>query len=159
MERVERPDRDTYFMLMARTASLRGTCSRRFVGAVAVDEQYRVRGTGHNGAPPGIVHCYHPEGDKEPCLTSDHAEYNTIVHGGARGHTMYCTDGACLRCAKLLVAAGFKRFVYHYPFRDTAGVEWLEARIDVVGWEVPPAWSALWSSMGEATTSYGRRIT
>lgn len=158
-ERVPRPDRDTYFMLLARTASLRGTCSRRFVGAIAVDESHRTTGTGHNGSPPSIEHCYHPEGDDKPCLVSDHAEYNTIVHGRARGHTLYCTDGACLRCAQLIVRAGFKRFVYHTPFRETDGVAWLEPRIEVVRWEVPPAWQALWDGLGKATSSYGRRIT
>jgi dCMP deaminase len=153
-----RPDRDTYFMFMAKTAALRGTCSRRYVGAVATIDR-RVVATGYNGSPPGIAHCYHAD-DSEPCLVSEHAEWNAIVHGTDRaleGATLYCTDGACLRCAQLIVRAGIIRFVYATPFRDLAGIEWLHPRIEVVQWSVPAGWQPVWEVLGKATSSYGKR--
>lgn len=154
---MQRPDRDTYFMLMAATAALRGTCSRRFVGAVGVDEFHRVLGTGHNGSPPGAPHCVH-ETD-EPCIVADHAEYNLLAHGIARDRqprTVYCTDSACMRCAKLLIGYGVKRFVYHTPFRDTSGLDHLAQHIAVDRWSPPADWQALWSSLHQATSSYGK---
>lgn len=150
-----RPDRDTYFMLMARTAALRGSCSRRAVGAIAVSVDHRVMGSGYNGAPPGVPHCRHD--DDSPCYISDHAEWNAITHGGARGKTLYCTDGACRRCAELIVATGFQRFVYAIPFRDAAGVEWLSSKIEVIHWSPPAAWQALWDGLTKATSSNAKK--
>jgi dCMP deaminase len=151
----ERPDRVTYFMLMAQAASFRGTCDRRRVGAVVTDLRHRVLATGYNGAPPGVQHCDHRGGGDEPCLVSDHAEYNALAHGMAQrvdaddGLIMYCTSGPCLRCAHLMVRVGVRRLVYAEEYRDPAGREWLKPRLEsLVRWERPPDhWAKMWEMM------------
>ena len=47
---------DEYFMEIAFQTAMRGTCSRRVVGAVVVKDK-RLKGTGYNGSPPGMPHC------------------------------------------------------------------------------------------------------
>lgn len=54
-----RPDWDSYFMLIARAVASRATCSRGQVGCVIVDEKHRIVATGYNGAPSGEPHCDH----------------------------------------------------------------------------------------------------
>lgn len=46
---TDRPDWDEYFMGFALTASLRGTCDRKHVGAVIVVNG-QVAATGYNGS-------------------------------------------------------------------------------------------------------------
>ncbi|MDE5878882.1 MAG: cytidine deaminase, partial [Desulfovibrio sp.] len=53
MERLPWPE---YFMSITRLVSLRSTCTRRRVGAVAVKDK-RILATGYNGPPAGTPHC------------------------------------------------------------------------------------------------------
>jgi dCMP deaminase len=52
-----RPDKDLYFMRMARLVATRSTCLRRSVGCVLVDERGHVLSTGYNGVQAGAKHC------------------------------------------------------------------------------------------------------
>lgn len=54
---MDRPDWDTYLLILARAVALRADCSRRKVGCVIVDEDHRVLATGYNGSPPGGPSC------------------------------------------------------------------------------------------------------
>lgn len=47
----ERPDWDDYFLQIAHAVSHRADCTRRKVGAVIVDQDYRIVSTGYNGGP------------------------------------------------------------------------------------------------------------
>jgi dCMP deaminase len=51
-----RPDWDHYFMRFAEAAATRGTCDRKFVGAVIVVDK-QVIATGYNGSVVGMPHC------------------------------------------------------------------------------------------------------
>lgn len=51
---------DEYFMQQCDLISTRGTCDRRYVGAVIVKDK-RIIATGYNGSLPGIPHCSDPE--------------------------------------------------------------------------------------------------
>jgi dCMP deaminase len=126
-----RPSRDMIFMEMAHVIRKRSTCSRGSVGAVAVMDN-RILATGYNGAPPGAPHCtelgcllednHHEAG----CQRAVHCEANLIAwaarHGIAlRGATLYCTHGPCLKCAQLILSAGFTQVVYGVPYRLPEG--------------------------------------
>ena len=138
-KRTERPSWDNYFMEIARTVSKRSTCLHRQIGAVLVKDK-RILSTGYNGAPKGLEHCI----DRGQCRKEElglpdkghgviaddtcvavHAEANAIVqaavHGtSTEGATVYCTTCGCSGCAKMLINAGIKKFVYEvgYPYNE-----------------------------------------
>ena len=112
-------------MAITRAVATRSTCTRRSVGAVVVKDK-RILATGYNGAPAGLRHCDHSQGDDlrdGHCARSTHAEQNAIVqaakHGiSIGGATFYCTNHPCLTCAKLLINAGIARLVYEDDYPD-----------------------------------------
>lgn len=119
-----RPTWDMYFLEVARVISTRGDCRRRQVGAVLVDADNRIIGTGYNGAEPGGPSCIAGDcprsysnvpsgvGDYDMCI-SIHAESNALLFArtSVKGATLYCTDEPCPGCAKLLRGAGVVRTV------------------------------------------------
>ncbi|AAL81722.1 dCMP deaminase [Pyrococcus furiosus DSM 3638] len=118
-----RPTKDEYFMLIAKLVSLRATCPRLRVGAVAVKDGY-ILATGYNGAPRSMDHCI----DKGcilvngHCHRAVHAEQNVIAMAARKGislegATLYVTHFPCDTCFKLLINAGIKEIVYEemYP--------------------------------------------
>lgn len=52
-----RPDWDTYFLTGAYWVATRADCTRSQVGAILVNANNEVRGTGYNGAPAGVPGC------------------------------------------------------------------------------------------------------
>lgn len=52
-----RPDWNTYFLNIAAVVATRADCTRAQVGAVLVNAHHEIRGTGYNGAPPGVPGC------------------------------------------------------------------------------------------------------
>ncbi len=128
-ERIKRirPTKDEYFMLIAKLVSLRATCPRLRVGAVAVKDGY-ILATGYNGAPRGMDHCL-----DVGCLIVDghchravHAEQNVIAMAARKGislegATLYVTHFPCDICFKLVINAGIKEIVYEdmYPNEAT----------------------------------------
>lgn len=141
-----RISRDELYLGMAGLLAQRSTCTRGHVGALIVVDK-RPAGGGYNGAPSGLPECIEVGCDEltlcevsyqdiegtdikeriqEPvelgCQRAVHAELNAIAwaarHGVAtKGATMYCTHASCGPCAKAIVAAGFKRFVYKKSYR------------------------------------------
>lgn len=110
-----------YLVGLAFAASVRGTCSKRKVGAVIAGENKRIITVNYNGPPSGQPHC-----TDSPCkaLTQTapashlacravHAESNALLAAGplARGGWMAVTTSPCYECAKLIVAAGIKHLV------------------------------------------------
>jgi dCMP deaminase len=76
--------KDEYYMRLAATTALRGTCDRRQVGAVLVYND-RILSTGFNGAPRGMPECDAVGHALEHghCVRSVHAEANAILEIGA----------------------------------------------------------------------------
>jgi len=121
-----RPTKDEYFMLIAKLVSLRATCPRLRVGAVAVKDGY-ILATGYNGAPRGMDHCI-----DVGCLIVDghchravHAEQNVIAMAARKGislegATLYVTHFPCDTCFKLVVNAGIKEIVYEEMYPNEA---------------------------------------
>ena len=88
------------------------------VGAVAIDDEFRVLATGYNGFPRGVL-------DSEDRLCDRNMKLNLTVHAEAnivaqsafsgtsiRGSTVLVSNlFPCVDCAKLLVQAGVRRIV------------------------------------------------
>jgi dCMP deaminase len=124
----ERPGWDAYFLAGAEWVATRADCSRSSVGAILVNAQQEVRGTGYNGAPAGVPGCASagacprgrlsasecvPGSDYANC-TADHAERNAIRHSAPQdrlGATLYTTRAPCPSCWTLIRASGIARVV------------------------------------------------
>ncbi|MGW4986286.1 deoxycytidylate deaminase [Streptomyces mirabilis] len=123
-----RPDWDTYFLAGAAWVATRADCTRSQVGAILVNAQSEVRGTGYNGAPAGVPGCLSsgacPRGQLtyEQCAassdysncTADHAERNAIRHTRPEeraGGTLYTTRAPCPSCWTLIRASRIARVV------------------------------------------------
>jgi dCMP deaminase len=124
----DRPNWDAYFLAGAEWVATRADCTRSRVGAILVNAQNDVRGTGYNGAPAGVPGCASagacPRGqlsysdcaantDYSNC-TADHAERNAIDHTRPEerlGATLYTTRAPCPKCWTLIRSAGISRVV------------------------------------------------
>lgn len=121
-----RPTKDEYFMLIAKLVSLRATCPRLRVGAVAVKDGY-ILATGYNGAPRGMDHCI-----DVGCLIVDghchravHAEQNVIAMAARKGislegATLYVTHFPCDTCFKIVLNAGIREIIYEEMYPNEA---------------------------------------
>lgn len=136
-EKTTRPSWDTYFMRMAFVVAQRGSCRRKSVGAIVVDDNHRIVATGYNGAPAGLPDCLEvgcdvrvvPGGPaKGSCVRTTHAEINGLLYAGrlAKGATLYTTVIPCKGCAMAIIQAGIKRCVY-WEYYDSIGTVETEA--------------------------------
>lgn len=139
-----RLNHDTYFMVMAKVASLRSVCRSRQVGAILVDINNYLLASGYNGPPKGIPEC-------DPCKRVDiesgtgldrciatHSEANALLQCPdiQRIHSLYVTISPCFGCIKLLLNTPCQRivFVNSYPNPESeiiwkdAGREWIQLR-------------------------------
>lgn len=125
-----RPDWDSYFLNIAEAVALRADCTRRRVGAVIVNEDFRIVSTGYNGAPSGEPGCLTenacPRGRSnvapgssydtgEGACIAVHAEQNALLYAGRDfciGATLYITDEPCDGCWRFIRASGVSRVVW-----------------------------------------------
>lgn len=79
-----RPSKDKTFLDIASTLAKRGTCIRKQVGCVLVDELGQTLSTGYNGVARGLPHCNEKALFKieVECAT---CEYSQKHHGGSCG--------------------------------------------------------------------------
>ena len=131
--RVERPDKDHYYLNIAREVARRSTCLRRWYGAVIVKND-QIISTGYAGAARGAVNCTDigvcprqeakiPRGERYELCRSVHAEMNAIIHasrGEMIGSTLFLAgidpadgsviDGAmpCKICSRMIINAGIE---------------------------------------------------
>jgi len=86
----ERPDKDHYYLYIAREVARRSTCLRRWFGAVIVNND-QIISTGYAGAARGTRNCCDlgycprqeaniPRGERYELCRSVHAEQNAIIH-------------------------------------------------------------------------------
>ena len=115
---------DEYFMDVAKAVAKRGTCDRKYVGALLVKGRV-ILSTGYNGSIRGEPHCddvghlmidFH-------CRRTVHAEANAIAQAAMNGipvagSTLYTTASPCWECFKLVANAGVMRIVYGEFYRD-----------------------------------------
>src|SRR5690606_9151564 len=93
------------------------------VGAVIVDMDRHIVGTGYNGFPKGVED--YPERYANRELKYKfvvHAEKNTILNAvkSVKGCTIFCTFAPCASCAGVIIQAGIKRVVTPAPPKEFA---------------------------------------
>ncbi|NQV54140.1 MAG: dCMP deaminase family protein [Flavobacteriales bacterium] len=104
-------------------------CKRKQVGAIIVKDS-TIIADGYNGTPTGFENeCEDENGATKWYVL--HAEANAILKvarttNNAMGATLYLTHSPCKDCSKLILQAGIKRLVYHYSYKDTSGIEFLQ---------------------------------
>ena len=123
----QRISKDEYYMALAKTVSLRSTCTRRQYGAIIVSTGDHILSTGYNGAARNEPHCLNigcererlnvPKGERYELCVSVHAEANAIIQaarGGAsiNGATLYVNGTPCKMCWRLIKNAGIDQVVF-----------------------------------------------
>ena len=119
-----RPNFNEYFMGFAKQASIRSSCIRAQVGAVIVDSRNKIKSTGYNGTPSGVLSCLEkgtcyrvenkiPSGTRYETCQSIHAEQNAIIQAGEKtcmGGSIYIYghDQICILCKRFIIQAGLK---------------------------------------------------
>jgi len=131
--KVERIDWHSYFMLIAKVASLRSGCNDRKTGAVIVKD-HRVLSTGYNGSLPGQPQCTDlgpnycfrrsqniTDNDKYNFCPAIHAEANAINQAACfgpaiKGSAIYCTLEPCYVCLKSIVSVGISEIYFELSY-------------------------------------------
>jgi len=128
-EKLNRPNRDQYFMGIAIAVRERADCRGQKVGAVIVTED-RIISTGYNGTPEKMVNC--SDGGCVRCenrgkvfasgMAYDlcicvHAEQNAILSAArfgisVQGATVYTTTQPCFGCLKEMLQAKISQVYY-----------------------------------------------
>jgi dCMP deaminase len=126
---------DTAYMKMAIEWAALSHCTRKKVGALLVKDGMIIS-DGYNGTPSGFPNpCEDDHGDTHWYVL--HAEANAILKiarstNNAKDCTLYITLSPCKECCKLILQSGIKRIVYHQPYKDTTGLEFLaQAGIEI----------------------------
>lgn len=127
---ITRPSWYDYFMQIAMDVSLRSTCLKRAVGAIAVKDR-RILATGYNGQVSGAEHCKTclradrgvPSGQRQELCRGVHAEQNVIcqaaIHGvSIEGCTIYSTTKPCSVCFRMLANCRVASIIYKVGYPD-----------------------------------------
>ncbi len=122
---------DEYYLKMLEIVAARSTCVRRAVGAILVDERYKVLSTGYNGVPSGFSHCIDVPclgaqdipGDSSRCMAI-HAEVNVIVQCARLdlARILYVSCTPCFTCAKMLCNTPVRRIVSAEEYSESEGL-------------------------------------
>jgi dCMP deaminase len=119
----ERPNWDTYCMLLAYTAGLRSPDPYTIVGAAAFRKDRSTIATGYNGAPPGVEINWSDRDARRPFVT--HAEENCLKYTTpGEPHYLYVTMLPCSNCLRVAMSYGVKEIVYANVYhRDTFTID------------------------------------
>ena len=151
---MARRDKINYYLDIADTVSLRGTCLRRNYGAIIVKND-EIISTGYVGAPRGRKNCSDlgvcirekmqvPRGERYELCRSVHAEANAIISAGRSamiGGTLYLSGRnartgeyvenamCCSMCKRMVINAGISKVIVrvddeHYRTVDVES-EWV----------------------------------
>lgn len=131
-----RPSLDEWGLELAWVVATRGTCARRTVGCVLVDEEGKILATGYNGVAAGRPHCrgagLHCPGALLPSGTgldkceAIHAEQNALLQCAdvRRIRTCFTTTSPCVHCVKMLLNTGCRRIVFAQQYGHDEPKEW-----------------------------------
>jgi len=136
-----------YFYKITELVSLRSTCLRRQVGALAVKNN-NILATGYNGAPPGFVHCIDigtcvretlkvPSGERHEICRAIHAEENLIIQAALHGVCLkscdiYITHQPCVICVKKLIRLQPENLYFKNKYPDPTAIEFLSGYFDFI---------------------------
>lgn len=139
---MERPEKDIYYLTVAKQIAKRSTCLRRRFGAVIVKDDAIVA-SGYAGAPRGSPNCTDlkkclreslkiPSGQRYELCRSVHAEANAIINAARTGASilggiLYLfgenRDGSiaepkpCKMCRRMIINAGIEEVVVPWQGR------------------------------------------
>jgi dCMP deaminase len=121
---------DKVYLKMALTWAELSHCSRKKVGAIIVKDD-AIISDGYNGTPSGFDNCCENDLGETHWYVL-HAEANAILKvakstNNCAGATLYLTHSPCKDCSKLILQSGIKRLVFQDKYRDTAGIDFLNA--------------------------------
>jgi dCMP deaminase len=96
------------------------------VGAIVLDNDYRILAYGYNGFPRGYPDDYNIPRETKLLLTV-HAELNAILNAASNGVScsgmkIICTHHPCSNCAACLVNAGVSEVII--PNKNRLSSEW-----------------------------------
>lgn len=135
----DRPDWDAYYLFMAYAASLRGSCTRRQVGALIVSQDHSLISTGFNGKGAGLVNCldapcegaFGASGQNLDQCEAIHAEVNALLRfpDKTKVHSVYVTCSPCTHCVDILLGTNACRIIFpeEYAHNEEARRRWLKA--------------------------------
>lgn len=130
----ERISKAEYYLKIAESVSLRGTCLRRKFGAIIVKDD-RIVSTGYVGAPRGRINCCDrnvcyrmenniPSGQRYELCRSVHAEMNAIIQAspeemndatlylvGIENDGKYTNADCCSMCKRAIINSGISTVV------------------------------------------------
>jgi len=113
-----RPTWHEYFLDIATLVATRGTCPRKQVGTLLVQDN-RIIATGYNGSIPRMPHCTDGGCDMVDghCVRTNHAELNALLQAARYGvstvgASAYCTLEPCWPCFRALVTAGVTKIYF-----------------------------------------------
>lgn len=113
----ERPSwYEVYYEILSALAR-RATCHRLQTAALVADEDYRILGTGYNGAPYGLPHCIEVGCKMEDnhCVRTLHAEVNAFSRVNPReavGASIFVLNRPCIRCMQLMIQYRIRKLYY-----------------------------------------------
>ena len=128
---------DELFVEITKLVAQRSSCVKAKQAALLIKDN-RVISFGYNGPPSGSLNCIDDGGEEVcekdsngSCFLGIHAEQNAIGYASRNGINtegciIYCTMTPCISCAKLIVAAGIKKFYYIDEYRLNDGKRFLE---------------------------------
>lgn len=123
-------------MKVAETYAALSYAKRLKVGAIVVKDN-RVISIGYNGTPAGwnnnCEHAILNDNNEYELKTKPeviHAEANAIAklartHESGMDADMFITHAPCLDCAKIIYGAGIRQVYFKTPYRDDAGIHFL----------------------------------
>lgn len=130
---------DEYFLSIAIDAAMRGTCIRRKVGCVLVDNRNQILATGFNGVASGLPHCI-----DRPCKGANyksgqgldeceaiHAEENALIQCTKPNEIFiaYITASPCIKCTRKLLNTSCQHIIFleEYPHAEAKNI-WQQRR-------------------------------
>lgn len=133
-----REPRHERLLRLAEEVSQSGTCARRKVGCVLVDERGVVLATGYNGPASGQPHCIdcpcpgveYDSGEGLGECEALHAEANALIfcNDFRLINTAYVTVSPCVHCVKLLLNTPCKEIVFREEYvQESPRNLWLRA--------------------------------
>lgn len=151
---MERKDKNNYYLDIADTVLIRGTCMRRNYGAIIVKND-EIISSGYTGAPRGRKNCSDlgqcqrelmnvPRGTHYELCRSVHSEANAIISASRRdmiGAVLYLVGrdaktnefvinaNPCAMCKRMIINAGIDNVVIrdsNYQYRKINVSEWID---------------------------------
>jgi dCMP deaminase len=128
-----------YYMGIAESTAKLSYAKRLQVGCIVIRHD-RILSIGYNGMPAGWDNvCEDEYGNTKAEVL--HAETNAITKlssstESSAGAVLFVTHAPCIHCAKLIYQSNINVVIYKYPYRDNAGVAFLEkSNVDICSYD------------------------